>query len=77
MDPFPTSFNNCRVLTWPPTRADRWRAAVAAVIAAVALWWERGRSRHVLATLGDHELCDIGITRAEAQLESAKPFWQA
>jgi uncharacterized protein YjiS (DUF1127 family) len=50
---------------------------VAAVIAAVALWWERGRSRHVLATLGDHELRDIGITQTEAQLESEKPFWQA
>jgi uncharacterized protein YjiS (DUF1127 family) len=76
-EPFPTSFNRYRVLTWPPTPADRWRDALAAAIATVALWWERGRSRRALATLGDHELCDIGITRAEAQLESAKPFWQA
>ena len=76
-EPFPTSFNRYRVLTWPPTRADRWRAALAAAIAAVALWWERGRSRHALATLGDQELRDIGVTHAEAQMESGKPFWQA
>ena len=76
-EPFPTTFNRYRVLNWPPTRADRWRAALAAATAAVILWWERDRSRRVLATLGDHELHDIGVTRADAELESAKPFWQA
>jgi uncharacterized protein YjiS (DUF1127 family) len=75
-EPFPTSFNKYRVLTWPPTRADRCRAALTAAIATVALWWERGRSRHMLATLDDHELRDIGVTRAEAQLESEKSFWR-
>lgn len=74
-EPFPTSFNKYRVLTWPPTPADHWRARLATVIAMAALWWERGRSRRILAGLDDHELRDIGITRTEALLESEKPFW--
>jgi len=75
-EPFPTSFNKYRVLSWPPTRADRWRAGLTATTATVALWWERGRSRRALAVLGDHELRDIGVTRAEAEVEGAKPFWK-
>lgn len=74
-EPFPTSFNQYRVLTWPPTPADRWRARLATATTTVALWWERGRGRRVLADLDEHSLSDIGVTRAEAQLESAKPFW--
>ena len=74
-EPFPTSFNTYRVLTWPPTHTDRCRAVLMAAIATVVLWWERGRSRRVLATLDGHELQDIGVTRAEAQLEVEKPFW--
>ncbi|HUL07864.1 MAG TPA: DUF1127 domain-containing protein [Candidatus Acidoferrum sp.] len=74
-EPFPISFNRYRVLTWPPTRADRWRANLIAAMAALVLWRERGRGRRVLAGLDDHELRDIGVTRAQAQLESAKPFW--
>jgi uncharacterized protein YjiS (DUF1127 family) len=74
-EPFPTSFNKYRVLSWPPTHADRWRWRIATAIAVADLWWERGRSRRVLAELDDHSLGDIGVTRAEAQLESAKPFW--
>ena len=74
-EPFPTSFNKYRVVTWPPSRTDRWLASVATVFSTVALWWQRGRSRHVLATLDDHHLRDIGVTRADAQLESEKPFW--
>jgi len=75
-EPFPTSFNRYRVLTWPPTPADRWRTGLATAIAMAALWWERGRSRRVLARLDDHALTDIGVTRTEAQIESAKPFWE-
>ena len=75
--PFPTSFNTYRVLTWPPTRTDRFRAVLTAAIATIALWWQRGCSRRALTVLGDHELRDIGVTRTEAQLEASKPFWQA
>jgi len=74
-EPFPTSFNKYRVVTWPPSRTDRCFTSMAAVFSTIALWWQRGRSRHVLATLDDHLLHDIGVTHAEAQLESEKPFW--
>jgi uncharacterized protein YjiS (DUF1127 family) len=50
---------------------------VATVFSTIALWWQRGRSRNVLAMLDDHELRDIGISRADARIESEKPFWQA
>jgi uncharacterized protein YjiS (DUF1127 family) len=73
--PFPPSFNRYRVVTWPPSGTDRWRAGVATVFSTIALWWQRGRSRSVLATLDDHGLHDIGISRADAQVESEKPFW--
>lgn len=33
------------------------------------------RSRRELAGLGDAQLADIGITRAEAAAEIARPFW--
>ena len=74
-EPFPASFNRYRVVTWPPSRADRWRIGVGAAFSTIALWWQRGRSRRVLATLDDHRLHDIGVSRADAQVESEKPFW--
>jgi uncharacterized protein YjiS (DUF1127 family) len=74
-EPFPPSFNRYRVVTWPPSGTDRWRAGVATVFSTIALWWQRGRSRSVLATLDDQGLHDIGISRADAQVESEKPFW--
>ena len=33
-------------------------------------------SRH-LQTLADEQLCDIGITRAQAKAEAARPVWDA
>jgi uncharacterized protein YjiS (DUF1127 family) len=38
-------------------------------------WLERDRQRRALAELSDHLLRDIGVTRAEAMREAAKPFW--
>ena len=38
-------------------------------------WFERDRQRRQLAELSDHLLRDIGVTRAEAMREAAKPFW--
>lgn len=45
--------------------------------ALVSEWRARVRSRHELMTLDDRELCDIGLTRTEADKEADKPFWQA
>ncbi|MCG8696366.1 MAG: DUF1127 domain-containing protein [Minwuiales bacterium] len=41
----------------------------------VATWRRRARERAQLARLNDRELKDIGITRAEAQMEANKSFW--
>ena len=35
------------------------------------------KSRRALAKLNDEMLNDIGITRAEAEKEAAKPFWKS
>ena len=35
------------------------------------------RSRRALARLDDHILRDIGLTRAEAEDEAARPIWDA
>ena len=39
------------------------------------VWQERANQRQALASLDDRMLKDIGLTRAEAQREIAKPFW--
>ncbi|GGB09835.1 DUF1127 domain-containing protein [Agarivorans gilvus] len=36
----------------------------------------RRKTRRTLASLPDYLLKDIGVTRAEAQHEATKPFWQ-
>ena len=42
--------------------------------AAVKRWWERWRTRQVLAKLNDQQLRDIGVTRAQAMRESRR-WW--
>jgi uncharacterized protein YjiS (DUF1127 family) len=37
--------------------------------------WQRVRSRYELANLGETDLRDIGLSRAEAEFETTKPFW--
>lgn len=37
---------------------------------------ERQRTRRALALLDEAALSDIGLTRAEALRESARPFWR-
>ena len=43
----------------------------------IGVWLERARQRRALAELDDRLLCDIGLTRSEAEREAAKPFWYA
>jgi uncharacterized protein YjiS (DUF1127 family) len=38
---------------------------------------ERAQQRYRLAALDDRMLADIGVGRAAAANEAAKPFWQA
>ena len=63
--------------TYAPWRAKRRPIhPVATAWALFATWIERGRQRNALATLDDHMLRDIGITRLEAARECGKPFWR-
>jgi uncharacterized protein YjiS (DUF1127 family) len=45
--------------------------------AVVRTWVDRSRQRRALAELDDWLLRDIGLTRAQAEHEAAKPFWCA
>jgi len=56
-----------------PRLARRWPV----VLAALALWHHRARSRRHLAALDGRELADIGVSRAERRAECDKRFWQA
>ena len=40
------------------------------------VWQERAETRLRLADLDDRQLQDIGISRADAEREAAKFFWQ-
>lgn len=74
-DPFPTCAIR-RTLGWRLFLSDRWCAGLSAIAATVWLWRERSRSRRALAAFGDHQLRDIGLSRADAWRESSKCFWQ-
>ncbi|MBD9481605.1 DUF1127 domain-containing protein [Pseudomonas sp. PDM14] len=49
--------------------------AVAAAVRQLRRWWQLAQQRHRLALLDEHALKDIGITRAEAEQEAQRPFW--
>lgn len=42
----------------------------------LTVWHSRARQRRGLAELEPRLLRDIGLSRADAILEAAKPFWQ-
>lgn len=46
------------------------------ISAILRLWYRRATIRPQLAQLDDRKLNDIGLTRAEADYEAAKPFWR-
>lgn len=50
-------------------------ASLRQAAAVVRVWLRRSRSRRQLVELGDQELSDLGISRAQARFESEKPFW--
>ena len=45
-------------------------------IGTVRQWRRRARERGQLAALDDRMLKDIGLTRADAEFLSSKPFWR-
>ncbi len=47
------------------------------LLSVVSTWRARRAWRLDLRRLDDHMLSDIGLGRAEAEMEIAKPFWRA
>jgi uncharacterized protein YjiS (DUF1127 family) len=39
-------------------------------------WQERSRGRRTLMSLSDHQLHDVGLSRADVEAEWSKPFWR-
>lgn len=63
------------------THGGRWRAAGTAELLAtlsetLQLWRARAAGRRELLALDERSLHDIGISRAQARQEAAKPFWR-
>jgi uncharacterized protein YjiS (DUF1127 family) len=50
--------------------------AAARVMSTFREWRRRARDRAQLAALDDRMLRDIGLTRADAEFLSNKPFWR-
>ncbi len=45
-------------------------------IDVLLLWLQRHRERRQLGALSDHMLKDIGVTRADIDVETRKTFWR-
>ncbi|MGQ0674470.1 MAG: DUF1127 domain-containing protein [Rhodospirillales bacterium] len=56
--------------------ADPRGSALLQAVDALFAWIERVRSRRELASLNDHLLKDVGLSRADIQGEIDKPFWK-
>jgi uncharacterized protein YjiS (DUF1127 family) len=72
------------VLPTPTTRSpvaaraavDRPRATTLTALARrAAMWLEVRRQRRSLLSLSDHMLHDLGLSRADAEGEATRPFW--
>jgi uncharacterized protein YjiS (DUF1127 family) len=62
------------------SRSTTWAAVLFTAIRRtsyiLSVWQKRSASRRQLARLDDHLLRDIGLTRADAEQEIMKSFWQ-
>jgi len=67
-----TKFALCHVRLYVGTAAP----GIDALLARLAAMAQRQRQRRDLAALDDDRLRDIGVSRAEARAEAAKPFWR-
>lgn len=61
---------NIKVLSGPAARPRRRRMSLFD-------WLALARQRRALGRLDDHRLMDLGLTRAEADHEASRPFWDA
>jgi len=53
-----------------------WRALAGRLLCFMLDLRDHGRQRRVLAALDDRRLRDLGLGRAAARREAAKPFWR-
>jgi uncharacterized protein YjiS (DUF1127 family) len=53
-------------------RTSRWGRVS---MAAIAAYFEKRSSRRALSELADHQLLDIGVTRAQADAEVSKSWF--
>lgn len=62
---------------WSETPSISARGCAGRGIAArLRQWRRRARDRAELAALDDRMLADIGVSRAEAEFLSGRPFWR-
>lgn len=50
---------------------------IGRVLATVLVWQSRAHERHLLGSLDDRMLRDIGLDRADVSREAEKPFWRS
>ena len=53
-----------------------WQSSTAQLLTLLNTWYQRSRQRQQLAQLSVRQLDDIGLDRATALAEAAKPFWR-
>ena len=51
------------------------KALAAKAVVGLLRWHDLARQRRALLTMSDYMLKDIGISRADAERESRRPFW--
>ena len=73
--------STARIGTKQATLAGRLMApsaptSAALLAEALLTWFERARQRRRLGELSEHMLKDIGLSRADVEVEVAKPFWR-
>jgi uncharacterized protein YjiS (DUF1127 family) len=75
-DALPSLMSRFRTTARRLLHRERRRRQPGAVASIVFLWLKRSRSRRALARLDEHQLRDIGLSRADAWREGMKPFWR-
>jgi len=65
-----------RLRYWAPSFPSP-GAMLERLLNCLVTWQERSNQRHRLSELSDLMLKDIGVSRAEVERETRKPFWEA
>jgi uncharacterized protein YjiS (DUF1127 family) len=53
------------------------RRGLLHIVEAFLAWHDRARERRALMEMSDRTLRDVGISRADACREAARPFWRS